>query len=632
MGTAVEFHFDMKRRLREGIPKAVFYLGLFYVLAILFTPDYGFVASVTGVAFDNHYQRKLTPGHIAVVVCLQLFVCALAVVACRHIALRLALNLVFPFLWVCLFSSPFNRKGYYVGMITFVFMQLIPVEWSGISHLLAAVAVANMILALVLSILCLRQQNKQMDYTAIQRGLESLSRCLCQRGTQEELLNAQDTLYKMAYDGNNILHARQGQENICYLFALVFQRAAYYFADAEGGVEPDEQMLRQRLSDFFDRVAQELNETDNTGLIHQAAGLVADAKNSRTRFGTFCRNALRLTAMALKEMSEVPGQRTRFSLQRWFSEFRFHLQRNTFEMRFAFRLSLVTFLSFLLIYLLGSEHAYWIAVHAFIIIQPSYEESLARTRARLIGSLIGCLTVWGAYALFPSQAAMYVYFSVVIVIMYLATPGTWVHPIFATNAAVSLACITLGSGAAIEYRLLYFAMAAVLVVTANRFVFPSTKEKKFADGLRKLYRMQSVYLSIMMSALHHTAHLTVLRSVLIRFHMLRNELNVHLAEYCPAQQADLYRSCLLLFWRIAAEAEQMIILLQTEDLSKDEQDKVRRYIQELEALLSGKQGDRGDQRALAPSLPFFDDLAQCYRKNLQKGYSMITLNWSETTE
>ena len=48
--------------MRTGLPRAAFYVALFYFITLVFGPEYGFVASVTGTAFNFSYQKKLTFG------------------------------------------------------------------------------------------------------------------------------------------------------------------------------------------------------------------------------------------------------------------------------------------------------------------------------------------------------------------------------------------------------------------------------------------------------------------------------------------------------------------------------------------------------------------------------------------
>ena len=141
---------ELIKRLKTGLPKAGFYLTLFYLIFFLFGSTYVFVASVTATAFVFSYQKNFLCFKILMLAFSQIFVCCLVCIASYHIAIRLALNLLFPFIWVFLHSSPFNNKGYFVGMFTFVFLQLIPIQFSDSVYLIIIVSISTAILTLVL--------------------------------------------------------------------------------------------------------------------------------------------------------------------------------------------------------------------------------------------------------------------------------------------------------------------------------------------------------------------------------------------------------------------------------------------------------------------------------------------------
>ena len=71
-------HILTKQRLKNGLPKAAFYLLLFYVIFLIFGPNYGFVASFTGSAFNFNFQKRLTLREVLVLAGGQIIVCALA--------------------------------------------------------------------------------------------------------------------------------------------------------------------------------------------------------------------------------------------------------------------------------------------------------------------------------------------------------------------------------------------------------------------------------------------------------------------------------------------------------------------------------------------------------------------------
>lgn len=227
------------------------------------------------------------------------------------------------------------------------------------------------------------------------------------------------------------------------------------------------------------------------------------------------------------------------------------------------------------------------------------------------------MAAYGACLLLPGPAWTYAFFTVMITCMYLSTPGKWVQPIFATACGVSMASITLGSGAAVEYRLLYLGIAALLVFLVNRFIFPSTREKQFRFNLHELYRMQRYYIRVLEAGLSRKISLTILHNTLVNFHMLCDEVRKYLNSH-PQSLHVYYEQLLLLLWRMVAEAEQMIVLIHTEKLSEEERRAVGEFSRQAYDILKDRRPPHADQ--ITPpevnSFPFFHDLAERYTRNL----------------
>ena len=263
---------EFRARVHSNLPKALFYLGLFFFIAGFFGRTYGFIAAVTGSAFNFYYEKKLTIPEILLLVCGQILACAAACIASLNVVLRVILNACFPFLWTCLHSSPFNSTGYYVGVIVFAYVQLL-------------------------------SQRIRAGRTG--------------RETQRRLLDIEQDLYRKAYTGHNFISISRGSQDAYYAFALMFQRAAYYFtAEAPERAESDETTagLSAGFADFLETAADRMNTENNGELTEKAEALLKKARSCSGQFGSFYRNFLRLFIMALKKMEASPDQKEHFHL------------------------------------------------------------------------------------------------------------------------------------------------------------------------------------------------------------------------------------------------------------------------------------------------------------------------------
>ena len=135
----------------------------------------------------------------------------------------------------------------------------------------------------------------------------------------------------------------------------------------------------------------------------------------------------------------------------WY-QIRFRCTMESFEMRFAMRLSMVMTVSCTVSYLLPFERAYWIPLNAFILLQPSFEESSYRMKTRPVGTLIGCIIEFFIHPLLPGLGGQILFALLMISLMYCAVPGTWYHPVFSTCYALTLATLTMNETTAITLR------------------------------------------------------------------------------------------------------------------------------------------------------------------------------------
>lgn len=156
-----------------------------------------------------------------------------------------------------------------------------------------------------------------------------------------------------------------------------------------------------------------------------------------------------------------------------------------------------------------------------------------------------------------------------ISLMYCCTPGTWVHPIFSTSFALTMATLTLEESEAIQLRLLYLAMAVVLVLIVNHFFLPNRKEQQFRSNLRELTRLQGVYWHLIRRSLREPLDSSIFCELLSQFHMVHHAAHLY-TQQLPEQETQYYHSLLLIFWAMFAQLEQIGCLIQSELIQEED--------------------------------------------------------------
>lgn len=313
----------------------------------------------------------------------------------------------------------------------------------------------------------------------------------------------------------------------------LLQRFSYLLTDDEWREEldPEHVLLFGRMATFLREIASETDRESRRHQIKTAQMHLDQMIVPEGRVRIFCRSMLHILILILKtEGEETPDIRKihRVSWRGLFQQVRTRFSPESFETRSALRLSAVMSISCVVSYLLPVTHSYWIPLNAFLLIQPSCEESSYRMMTRPVGTFIGCVIQFIVYPLLPGMAPQLVFALMMISLMYCAVPGTWYHPIFSTCYALTLAGMTMQETVAITLRLLFLAAAIGIVFLVNRFFFPIRKEALFRYNVRGLLRLNRSYWQVIRKELDQDMHLSVSSDILTYFHMIYGECTAYL--------------------------------------------------------------------------------------------------------
>nr|WP_326167361.1 hypothetical protein [uncultured Lachnoclostridium sp.] len=108
-----------------------FYLFLFCTVLALFGTQYIMVVSLVTVLFQTNYRKRKSWASLVRAAAAQLGLGLLAWIATWSFPLSVGLNLIVPFALVFLKATRFNKMGYFSGLMTFTFLQLLPVDLAG---------------------------------------------------------------------------------------------------------------------------------------------------------------------------------------------------------------------------------------------------------------------------------------------------------------------------------------------------------------------------------------------------------------------------------------------------------------------------------------------------------------------
>lgn len=274
------------------------------------------------------------------------------------------------------------------------------------------------------------------------------------------------------------------------------------------------------------------------------------------------------------------------------SQIRLRCSLESFEMRFAMRLSIVMTITCGLSFLLTYTRSYWIPLNAFILLQPSYEDSSYRMKTRPIGTFLACCIMFLAYPFLTTLERQLTFAIVMTCLMYCSTPGTWYQPIFSTCYALTMAAMSMDQQLAITLRLADLGAAVLIVFLVNRFFFPVRRDVQFTYNIKSLFRLHNQYWDIIRSGLYGSTNLAVSNEILTHFHTIYADCRTYLEKHTELHARKELEAALIILWHMFSELEQVHFLIRTNSVRSQE---VPRFLQmidfiqeELYPIISGE--------------------------------------------
>lgn len=594
----------MRSKFMAALPIILFFLFLFYTIILFFGVSYVLLVSVVTILFRVNYRKYFTARQLLTLVLTQLLMALLAFFATLNLPLCLILNLSVPFLLVYLLSSQFNQLGYYASAMCFTFLQLKHVGWEGLAMEMAALAYGMAVLAAALAV-CSLKNRQHNDFIPARKGLLLLASVIrasvqpdsnTSASPEKELFPVLQGLYQEAYKNRGLTHVVNPKGRILYMFALLFQRAVYFLSNQYQENTLAREDCREYLLRFLQYMEsagkEELthcSERRNETLVRQGKELLEETNGHWEAPYIFAGNFLGLFLLILENI-RMTGKKDP-SLWKQPDDSRIlkksfrHLKTDSFETRFALRLSMVLTVSFTYNTLSQANHGYWFALIGFFLLRPMYEDSAFRIKSRFIGTVAGCLVLQLLLPLFHGLTWHFALATIMAVGLYMETPGTWSQALFSTCFALTLTTMALAQPLAMELRLFYVIAAIFLVLVVNHFFFPTSMKSQFSYNLNQLFHIHQRYLRLLGQSLNAPLDYGVICDIQIYYHMVHDQIHEYLKQ-SGHEDRDFIKELLWTSWYMVSEAEQMLFLINNRKTTHLDRNQMAAYLRFSAGILS----------------------------------------------
>lgn len=586
------------KKIKNSLPVILFFLVLFYTILIFFGISHIMLVSIITMLFQRNYKRQQSIISLLKLVRLQLFLAVLAFAATWNFPLCLIFNILVPFWLIFMKSSQFNPMGYFSGLMTFTFLQLIPVDIHGFCMQMITFGYALLYFFVVVCIYQHRQKPLS-EYRLEEKGLQIFAEWLDRELKGEEnqssvqiLYSLQQNLYQKAYRKKFTRGMKQLNERVHYAFALMYQRAVYFMSNRyqsdmlEG---EKERVFSRELASYLKQAGEQgFCENGQRKELRKLGGELLEKTEQRdTELYIFYQNFLRPFLSVLTQMDEPDlGKRRRIPKipelskgQQWMMRF------DSFEIKFALRMSIVLAVTFAYSTLSHAEHSFWLPLNAFILLRPMYEDSIHRMKARFIGTAVGCILVALLLPLFPGMTGHLLFATLLVFGLYTATPGTWQQALCSTCFGMSITSLAIAEKTAVELRILYVFIAILIVLLVNKFIFPTSMQSQFWYNFRLLFHMQHSYLRILESSLTRKIEYDIICDAQLQYHLVHEQIMEYLKKQKP-EQNQYYLELLTISWKMVSEMEQLFVLVNGKRQGIEEAALLKDYILYTDYILN----------------------------------------------
>ncbi len=586
---------DVRRKFIQALPVIVFFLLLFYSVIFFFGMQYTMVVSLGTLLFQVNYKKQHTAGSLCVLIVQQLVLVVLAYIATWNLFLCIVLNLAVPFILIFAKTSQFNQLGYFSTLMTFTFLQFMPVDWKGFVVQFEAMCYCCAAVFLALSVYSsLNRRKSQIGTemscmrllgTILEKNLDSLDIS----SELNELFSLQRRLYQEAYNERGRKHVVTAQGKLKYMFAILIQRTAYFVSTQNSIFPPsDEESRRYALSmgEYMKKAGEIdfLSGADTKELKREGRRLLHRAEQGRTDFyrtvSNFFRMYLFILHQAGKSDQDILDEHWEMPAKQKLKErILYRMRPDTFEMRFALRMSVVLTVGLVLNMTFDEGHSYWFVMNAFLLLRPMYEDSKYRMRTRFLGTAAGCLIITLILPFCTTVPAHLVFAGIMVACMYTATPGTIIHAVFVTCFALTMTTLAMGGNSVIFLRLAYVAAAVLFVLVVNRFLFPTSMGSQMRYNFQMLFHMHHMYLRILEDALTNPLDYWRICDAQIQYHMVHAQIREDYPKLEEdEQELKYFQKILSLTWRMASEIQQMFFHVKHKKRGTDARRIMEQYI------------------------------------------------------
>ena len=242
------------------------------------------------------------------------------------------------------------------------------------------------------------------------------------------------------------------------------------------------------------------------------------------------KNLKRLAEMNKREINKVYKQWQRSDLDTFKNVFKEYFNVNSIRFKFAIRMAITLTIALLVGEFLGFYKIIWAIITIMSIMQPYYEDTITKARDRVKGNILAILVTGIVINIVDNKLITILILIGALYLLY-GFKEYYKISLFAAVASICVSSLTENINVLIFLRIIYVIAGVILVLIANKIIFPYRLKDGVRQLVKKIRRYNEYLIEDSKDYLNNNKNINNIRDVIIHLMLLMQKLNLRNMQY-----------------------------------------------------------------------------------------------------
>lgn len=503
------------------------------------------IALTSAVLGRQNFKVKTFNKTIRIIL-IDLIIVTLAYISRLNIFIGIFINFISIFLIMYTITSPYDPTFYKPFIMLYVFTQY---AWVPLNKMPARYL--SVIFGVLIIVICNKIVNEINEksllgksiYKALSLISEGLKDILEGNYTKKKELECTNIMRALAYKVyvsryKDYLTTNLGQ--IQFKIFMDIEHLNLFLRKIEEGYSHKDITKREieELISLLEQIKKFSNGNINVEQVVNETNRYVNKYIKEAKYGyeisviliNLSKNINSLNAVDRREINKVYEKWQRSYLDKTRYTFKEYFRKDSIRFKFAMRMAITLTLSLFVGEILGFYKIIWAIITIMSVIQPYYEDTLKKTKDRVVGNTIAIIFTGVAINLIDNK---FVTIAILIASLYLLYAFKEYHKIslFAAIASISVSSLSNNINELLLYRIAYVIVGVLIVIIANKYIFPY----KLQDGIRQLEEKVKRYNEMLLKEgklyLQDEGDIHIVRDIIIHLTLMNQKLYLRNIQY-----------------------------------------------------------------------------------------------------